>query len=248
MIALILAAGYGTRLYPVVRDTPKPLLPIADRTLIDFLMDKVKGLPDLSRVVVVTNEKFHGQFVEWAKGYASWAAPVEVVNDGTRTPEERLGSVGDIRFVIQQCGIDEDLLVLGGDNLFDYALDDFVAQARVSADQVTIGLYDIGDREAAKNFGVVELAEDTGRVMTFEEKPAAPRSTLIAMCSYYFPRASLDLIETYIQQTRNTDKAGDYIHWLTVYHGVCGVQFEGQWYDIGSVKALREAQKAFGGA
>jgi len=244
MKVLILAAGYGTRLYPVVKDTPKPLLDIGGRPLIDYLLDKVRGFADLSEVLVVTNDKFYGMFRLWAKKNADFSAPITVINDGTRSPDDRLGSIGDIRYVLQNTDLKEDLFVLGGDNLFDYSLDEYAAFAQKNAPAVTIGLYDIGSLKEAARFGVVEL-QGQGKVTTFEEKPPHPKSTLIAMCAYYLPRTSLAFIHDYVNQTRQTDKAGDYIHWLVERGEVYGFRFDGTWYDIGSLEALKEAQEKF---
>lgn len=244
MKVLILAAGYGTRLYPVVRDTPKPLLDIAGKSLVGYLMDKIRGIDGLSEVILVTNDKFYGMFRLWAKQNADFPAPITVINDGTRSPEDRLGSVGDIAYVLNNHEIDDDLFVLGGDNLFDYPLDAFAVFARQKAPAVTIGLYDIQSLKEASLFGVVDLG-DEGKILRFEEKPAQPKSSLIAMCSYYFPRASLGLVNDYIHETGQTDKAGDYIHWLVEKGTVYGFQFKGAWYDIGSLQALKEAQEKF---
>ena len=245
MKALILAAGYGTRLYPLITNTPKPLLTVADKPLINHIMDKIRPLSGLDEVLVVTNDKFHKNFEEWAqKIQPSFPVPVKIINDGTTTPENRLGSIGDIDFVIKKCKIDNDLLVLGGDNLFDYSLEAYLVFARAKTPAVTIGLYDIKDLKAATIYGVAQIAQD-GKLTSFEEKPAQPRSTLIAMCFYHCPRASLSCLEQYIRQTQKMDKAGDYIHWLCEEKGVYGFKFSGKWYDIGSMESYREAQEKF---
>ncbi len=245
MKVLILAAGYGTRLYPIVKDTPKPLLEIQGTPLINYLIEKVKDFEGLSEILVVTNDKFFGVFCDWAKGFSHLKAKITVVNDGTKTPDDRLGSIGDMNFVLGNQDVREDLFVLGGDNLFDYRLDEFVSFARAQAPHVSIGLYDIHDKNAATRFGVVELCPDRGKILSFEEKPAQPRSTLIAMCSYYFPKESLGFLQEYLDETHKTDKAGDYIHWLVEKKEVYGFQFEGSWYDIGSIESLEEAQQKF---
>ncbi len=245
MKVLILAAGYGTRLYPIVKDTPKPLLKIHGTPLIDYLVEKVKDFKGLSEILVVTNNKFYADFCKWSKGFSGLQAKVTVVNDGTNTPDDRLGSIGDIEFVLEHQNIQEDLFVLGGDNLFDYRLDEFVVFSQTQSPNVSIGLYDIKQKDEATRFGVVELCPNSRKVLSFEEKPAQPRSTLIAMCSYYFPHASLGLLREYLDETQKADKAGDYIHWLVAKKEVYGFQFEGSWYDIGSVESLKEAQSKF---
>ncbi len=245
MKVLILAAGYGTRLYPLVTDTPKPLLPVADKPLINHIVEKLKGLPELNQLIVVTNQKFYGHFVAWAKEtQKQFSAPIHIVNDATTVPENRLGSVGDIDFTIDSLKIDEDLFVLGGDNLFDYRLDDFVVFAKQKNTVVSVGLYDIGDLKDATMYGVVDLGKE-GRVVSFEEKPALPKSTLISMCCYYFPRGTLAYLQEYKKSSGKMDKAGEYIRWLAQQKGVYGFKFSGRWYDIGSIESYQEAQEKF---
>ena len=244
MEVLILAGGYGTRLYPLVTDTPKPLLKINDKkSLIDFTLDKVYPLEGLTRIYVVTNNKFYDNFVEWEKTLKDKPCPIKIINDGTNTPEDRLGSIGDIHFVIKNENIQDDLVVIGGDNLFDYELKDFIQFAGKSKPYVTVGLYDIKDISQATKFGVVGLGNDT--ISSFEEKPKEPRSSLIAMCLYYFPREMLASVGEYLNETKKADKAGEYIQWLFQKTDVYGFTFQGQWYDIGSIESYRAAQEAF---
>lgn len=245
MKALILAAGYGTRLYPLVTDTPKPLLPVADKPLINHIIEKLIGLLNLEELLVVSNEKFFANFVQWAdKTQKEFPVPIRIVNDGTTTPENRLGSVGDIDFSIRSLNISDDLFVLGGDNLFDYPLADFVAFASARKTAVSVGLYDIHNLKEATMYGVVEL-NATHKVVSFEEKPANPKSTLISMCCYYFPKTTLSYLGEYKKASGKMDKAGEYIHWLSQQKEVYGFKFFGKWYDIGSIESYKEAQEKF---
>jgi len=244
MKVLILAAGYGTRLYPLTLDKPKPLLPIHEKTIVDYLLDRLGEIQNLKEVLLVTNHKFSDIFLAWAKSKKDFPVPIHIVDDGTLSPDDRLGSVGDIDFVIKKHKIQDDLLVLGGDNLFDYSLKDFMAFSSKKRPAATIGLYDIGSKNDATQFGVVSLDEKR-KVILFEEKPAKPQSSLIAMCLYYFPKESLGLVQAYLDETHKADKAGDYIHWLSENHSVYGFKFTGKWYDIGSLEAYQEAQEQF---
>ena len=244
MTILILAGGYGTRLYELGQDTPKALLKIQNRYLVDYILDEITPLKDVKSVILVTNNRFYEIFQQWAKGHAGYLYPVRIVNDGTNSPEDRLGSIGDIDFVIRQEKIDDDLLVVGGDNLFEEPLGAYVRSAQKKTPAVTIGLYDIGRLEDAKRFGVVEI-DAHGRLKGLEEKPSKPRSTLIAMCLYYLPKKSLGLIRDYLLESGKSDTAGDYISWLCQRSDVYGFEFQGKWYDIGSVVAYREAQRDF---
>jgi glucose-1-phosphate thymidylyltransferase len=244
MKALVLAAGYGTRLSALTKDTPKPLLEVQGKSLVNYLLDKIRDLESLDEVIVVTNNKFYDAFCDWAKRQDDFPSPIQVVNDGTNTPEDRLGSIGDIDFVLNHKRIDDDLIVLGGDNLFDYDLGAYIQYAQKRQDAVTIGLYDIADYEQAKLFGVVAV-DDNQKVIRFEEKPAQPSSTLVAMCFYYLPRRTLPLVRKYLDEVQKSDTAGDYIRWLCAQNEVYGYTFTGTWYDIGSIESYKEAQEKF---
>ena len=252
MKALVLAAGYGVRLAAVAKDTPKPLLTVAGKVLIDHVVERLRAVKALDEIVVVTNHKFYSHFTRWAKtqpappmaGQAHAGAPIRIVNDGTDTPEERLGSVGDIHFVWSRERVHDDWLIVAGDNLFDQDLGAFVSFALARKPAVSIGLYDIGDIKAASRFGVCSL-DAQSRVTLFQEKPENPLSTLIAMCVYYFPRPTLTLIEEYRVQSGALDAAGSYIQWLVEKKDVYGFQFSGKWYDIGSIESLNDAQEHF---
>lgn len=244
MKVLILAAGYGTRLYPLVVDTPKPLLEVQGKCLIDYSLDKVKNAEFLNEVLVVTNNKFYTVFQDWAKKHSQFPAPIKIINDGTKTPDDRLGSVGDIHFAIQQEKVQDDLLVIGGDNLFDDDLSKYFSFAGEKNPSATIGVYDIHSRKEATKFGVVDI-DNYGKIISFEEKPEKPKSSLIAMCVYYFPKATVGLVAEYLKLSNKADKAGDYIKWLSQKHGVYAFQFKGKWYDIGSIESYHEAQEKF---
>lgn len=244
MKALILAAGHGTRLYPIIKDTPKAFLEIKGKSLINYLLEKLEDLDKLDEVLVVTNNKFFVLFQDWAKKQDTFSCPIRVINDGTNAPEERLGSIGDIHFALKEGVMEDDLLVMGSDNLFNYDFKEFIPFCQKKKPAASIGLYDIGNLENARLFGVVKVDQDN-KVISFEEKPQNPQATLVAMCLYYFPQNSLELIGEYITETKNTDRAGDYIRWLQRKCGVFGFKFSGKWYDIGSIESYREAQRDF---
>lgn len=244
MKILILAAGYGTRLKKLGASTAKALLPIGEKPLLSYILDRTKNLQGLNEIIVVTNDKFYIQFVEWSNQEKSVNIPITVVNDGTLTPEDRLGSIGDIQFVLKSLNLKDDVLVIGGDNLFDFNLEEYFIFARSKTNAVSIGLYDINDLEDAKKFGVVCLDKNS-KIDLFEEKPATPKSTLIAMCFYYLPVNTLPLVREYLEEVDKSDTAGDYIRWLIEKQEVYGFQFSGSWYDIGSIEAYDEAKAKF---
>ena len=244
MKVLILAAGYGTRLYPLVKDVPKALLEINEKPLINYILDRISNLNGLNEVIIVTNDKFYSIFKEWAQKQKAFRFPIKVINDGTKTPEDRLGSIGDIEFALKQGKSDDDVLVIGSDNLFDYNIDEYVPFAQKKSPSISIGLYDIDDLGAATRFGVVTLGNDN-KIASFEEKPKKPRSSLVAMCFYYLPKNSLGLIGDYLLECGKSDTAGDYIRWLVGNNAVYGFKFIGNWYDIGSIEAYKKAQENF---
>ncbi len=244
MKVIILAAGYGTRLYPLTENTPKPLLLIKEKPLLNYLLEKVKDFDNLNEIIVVSNDKFYSDFCQWRKTIKNLSCALTIINDETKTPEDRLGSIGDIEFVLKKMSLAEDILVIGGDNLFDYSLNDFMVFCRKKSPQATIGLFDIKDKNQAKLFGVVGLGKDS-QITSFEEKPAVPKSSLIAMCLYYFPKNSLHLFKDYLQSVKKSDTAGEYINWLSRQEAVYGYTFNGQWFDVGSFESYRKAQEFF---
>ena len=244
MKVLILAAGYGTRLQSVAKNTPKPLLDINGRPMIDYIVDKFASIKEVEEVVVVTNNKFYDHFNVWKQSQRI-SVPVRIVNDGTNSPEDRLGSVGDMHFVWKKEVTVADWIVIGGDNIFDFSLEGFIQSAQKMRPDVTIGLYDIGNIQAAANtYGVVQV-DQNNKVILFQEKPPQPVTSLVTMCLYFFPKEMLQLVNQYIQETASADAAGGYIQWLSTKKNVYGFQFKGKWYDIGSLESLQEAKNQF---
>lgn len=244
MKILILAGGYGTRLYPLVKDTPKALLEVSGKTLIDHTVDKFAGVPGVEEIVVVTNSKFSAMMTSWAKARNGHPFSIRVVDDGTLTPEARLGAIGDVLFVLDKESSPSDWVVAGSDNIFDFDIKPFFAFAKSAAPYVSVGCFDLGDINGATKYGVIQL-DDQGKMTSLEEKPKQPKSTLISMCLYYYPAASLPLIRRFVDETHNTDTTGGYIQWLYQNQPVYGFKFAGKWYDIGSIESYNEAQSQF---
>ena len=234
MKTLILAAGYGTRLYPLTKNKPKPLLPVAKKPIIDYILDKLNEVSELKAIIVISNNKFFSKFKTWAKATEKKfnKFSIKILNDGSNTPEDRLGAIGDIIFSLKKEKIKEDILIVGGDNIFDFNLKNFVLFAKQKRPQVSIGLYDIEDIKKASRFGIVRINKSK-RLVSFEEKPRSPKSSLVAICLYYFPKESLRYIFDYIEDKQNTDAPGQYIRWLYKKRPVYGFAFKGIWHDIG---------------
>jgi len=242
MKALILAAGYATRLYPLTKEYPKPLLEIKGRPIINYIVDKLAAVSNIDEIYVVTNNKFIGIFRKWAKTIKS-PKKIILVNDLTKNNQDRLGSVGDIDFAITRKKIKDDLLVVGGDNLFNGSLNGFLKFAKKNTPAVNIGLFRLKQKKDASRYGVAGL-DVHKKVVSFQEKPRQPQSSLVAMCLYFIPRACLGLIEEYIRGRKNKmDAAGGYIAWLKDRADVYGYVFSGFWFDIGDYKYLNAAKE-----
>jgi glucose-1-phosphate thymidylyltransferase len=234
MKALILAAGYATRLRPLTDSVPKQLLPVGGRPMIDWILDKIReaGIAD---VHLVTNGRFADAFAGWAA-----ATGVHVHDDGTSTNETRLGAIGDIRFVQQRTDLDDDLLVIAGDNLFDDSLTDYVRFWSEKSGASALAVYDVGDRELAKKYGIVDVDSDD-RIVGFVEKPADPPSTLCATATYLYARSHAALVDTYLDDGNPPDQPGHFIGWLYQREPVYAYRIAGSWYDVGDAAQLLEA-------
>lgn len=229
MKALILAAGYATRLRPLTDSIPKQLLPVGGRPMVDWILDGIRET-SADEVHLVTNARFADDFERWAQD-----KDVRIHNDGTTSNEDRLGAIGDIRFV----GLDDDLLVVAGDNLFDFSLADYEAYWS-ERDGSCIAVLDVGDLELAKNYGIVEV-DGNDRVVGFVEKPEHPPSTLCATATYLYEREHVQLVEQYLSEGNPPDQPGNYVGWLHRHEPVYAYRFEGHWYDIGDARQLLEA-------
>lgn len=240
MKAILLCAGYGTRLYPLTRDTAKPLLPVRGKPIVEFICDKLQGIDELDHVYVVSNSRFYKQFESWREGYSGKKA-LTIVDDGSLNHKDRLGSIGDLRLVIKRENIDDDTLVLGGDNMFSFGLEELLSFSRQVPGAPLIGVYNLNGRMKANKYGVVTLNEQN-EVSCFVEKPKVIQdSHMISMCMYFFPKATLGLLDTFIRESDTHDRAGDYIRWLLGKGKVYGYPYEGEWYDIGDIESYTQA-------
>ena len=245
MKLLVLAAGYATRLHPLTRTRAKPLLDVAGCPMIEHVLATTRNLPSISGIEVVTNHKFAADFETWAREYQHrhpTSPPITIVNDQSTDDTNKLGAIGDIDHVIRTRKIDDDLLIIGGDNLFREPLDGFLAFAERTGPSV--GIYDVGDLEQIKKYNNVSWNAE-GRITDFEEKPAVPRSTKTAICLYYYPRQILPLIARYLADRNNPDQPGRLVAWLYKQLPVYVFEIHGVWLDIGSIDSLQQAQSLF---
>lgn len=236
MKVVILAAGYATRLRPLTDTIPKPLLPVGGRPIVDWIVENALAIPGVDGVHLVTNSRFADQFRRWAEP----AGVVAVHDDGTHTNEDRLGAVGDLELAIDRGAIDDNLLVVAGDNLFDYRLADFVAAGLQRDNASAVAVYDCGDLELATHYGIIEVGSDD-RIEYFIEKPDDPPSTLAATATYFYPRVHVPLIRRYLDEGHAPDQAGSFVAWLYRREPVYAYRFAGDWFDVGNHAQLLEA-------
>jgi glucose-1-phosphate thymidylyltransferase len=245
MKVLILAAGYATRLYPLTQTRPKPLLDVAGQPMIDYVLDNIAPIGGIDRVYVVTNAKFADQFQQWADQYRAIKAKLDftIVNDGSTDDSNKLGAIGDIHLVLTREKIDDDLIVVAGDNLFSETLHGFGKVCR-ERNAPVLAVYDVGSLEEIKKYNSITL-DASGKITFFEEKPKNPTSTLTGIALYYYPKATLPLIHQYVAEKNNPDQPGRLVQWLYTRTPVYTWRVPGIWYDIGSKENLEEANRVF---
>lgn len=247
MNVLILAAGYATRLYPLTLNKAKPLLEIAGKPMVAWVLDNLNGIPNIETIYIVTNDKFATDFQKWADSYHDRHPEFKfkVLNDGSKSDDDKLGAIGDINFVINREELTKTpLLIVAGDNLFAESLSGFIDAAKNS--DATVGVYDVGDKETIKKYGNID-ADAEGIITHFEEKPQKPRGTLAAVALYYYSPKVVSLFKTYLAAGNNPDQPGRFIQWLYARQPVNAYQIRGKWLDIGSKETLEEANRMFSG-
>lgn len=241
MIALILAAGYATRLYPLTINTPKPLLPVGPKLMIDYITDEIDSLPDITKIVVVSNHRFADQFQAWADKRMEdrrRIIPIQVVDDGTTDDTNKLGAIGDIQYVIQKLNINEDLMIIAGDNLFTYKLRS-VYDFFMEKQKDTLVAVRVDDIEQLKKLAVATLDEDS-KVLYLAEKPQIPRSTVAIYATYFYLRETLPLFAVYLDEGNSPDAPGHFPSWLYQKKDVYALRVDGTCIDIGTPENYQE--------
>lgn len=242
MKCLILAAGYATRLYPLTENFPKPLLKVGEKTILDWLIDDIDTLGVVDEYVVISNHKYAHHFDAWA---AEKSRKITVVDDGTSTNETRLGAVKDIQFAIEKLNIDDDMLVIAGDNVLDFSLTKFIKYAKEKGTSCIMRYYEESDVKLTK-CGVVEI-DDKDRIISMEEKPRQPKSHWCCPPFYYYTKADARLVPKGIESGCGTDAPGSYIAWLCTQTPVHAMEMPGSRYDIGNLESYNRVQKDYKG-
>ena len=242
MKCLILAAGYATRLYPLTENFPKPLLKVGDKTILDWLVDDIDTMGKVDEYVVISNHKFACHFEDWA---SKKKQKITVVDDGTESNETRLGAVKDIQFVIDELKLDDDMLVIAGDNVLDFSLTQFIFYALKKQSSCIMRYYEASEKKLSK-CGVVEIDEND-KILSMEEKPAEPKSNWCCPPFYYYTKTDAKLVKKGIESGCGTDAPGSYIAWLCTQTVVHAMEMPGRRYDIGNLESYAEVQKEYKG-
>ena len=244
MKCVILAAGYATRLYPLTQNFPKPLLEVAGKPILDWLIDDMSQTGLIDEYIIISNHKFAPIFQTWAeKRNLMFNVKCSILDDGTSSNETRLGAVKDIQFAIDQLHLDDDLLVMAGDNLLDFSLSHFIRFAKEKNATCVMRYYE-NDEARLHKTGVAEIDTD-GRILSMEEKPANPKSNWCIPAFYYYTRQDARLIKKGIDSGCGVDAPGSFIAWLSTQTTVYTYEMPGRRYDIGTLESYEAVKQTY---
>jgi len=240
MKAIILAGGFAKRLWPLTLSTPKPLLEICGKPILDYIMEKLIPLEEVNEIIITINKRFKDKFQAWLKSreYCN----TRLIIEKSMREEEKPGAIAALKGVVNLVG-DEDVIIVAGDNIFSGNLKDFI-NFYLMKNAPIIGVYNIGDKSLAKLYANVSIDENN-KVIKLIEKPKQPISTLVAMCLYILPNWVYKMIDEYLRSGGNPDAPGHFIEWLYKRVDVYAFVFSGYWFDIGDFKSLELANKVF---
>lgn len=242
MKCLILAAGYATRLYPLTENFPKPLLTVGDKTILDWLVDDIDTSGEVDEYVVISNHKYAHHFEKWAE---SKQQKISVVDDGTDSNETRLGAVKDIQFAIDKLNLDDDMLVIAGDNVLDFSLTKFITYAKEKQTSCIMRYYEPDAKKLLK-CGVVTIDEND-KILHMTEKSPVPATHWCCPPFYYYTGNDAKLVQNGIESGCGTDAPGSYIAWLCGETVIHAMEMPGKRYDIGNLESYEKVQKEYKG-
>lgn len=245
MKAIILAGGHATRLWPITKNRAKPLLPLGEKPIIEYIVEGMSE--EVDEVIISTNEKFAEDFEDYIKEYNRENARVVVENQDSE--EEKPGTIGAIINLIETENLSDDFLVVGGDNYYSFDIDEFIRFAQDKNAPANV-VYDVGSKDKATGFGIVDT-ENT-KITGFKEKPDNPPSTLASTACYFFPAEQLSLFDEYeehfkqtdVPEDRYLDEPGRLIEWAHNQTPMFAYSFEGDWFDIGTVEGYLDSTEA----
>jgi glucose-1-phosphate thymidylyltransferase len=237
MKAIVLAAGYATRLYPLTLSKAKALLPLAGKPILNYIVDELNTIPLLDEIFIVSNHRFAKDFETWNKSQ-NYRTQITIVNDGTLSDETKLGAIGDMELVVRKYSLNEDLLVIAGDTYFTFKLIDFFNFfERYQRDCLLVK--EINENTQLQRMGVVEI-DSRNQIIGFEEKPRVPKSNKASFAGYIYRRDTLPLIGDYLSKGFNPDAPGNFPAWLYKIKEVYAYSFNGDCFDIGTPESYQE--------
>lgn len=242
MKCLILAAGYATRLYPLTENFPKPLLSVGDKTILDWLVDDIDTAGVVDEYVVISNHKYARHFEKWAQKKQQ---KITVLDDGTDTNETRLGAVKDIQFAIDKLNIDDDMLVIAGDNVLDFSMTKFIEYAREKQSSCIMRYYEPDEKKLLKS-GVVTV-DESDKILNMTEKSSTPATHWCCPPFYYYTKNDAKLVQKGIDSGCGTDAPGSYIAWLCKQSTVYAMEMPGKRYDIGNLESYKKVKAEYRG-
>ncbi len=240
MTCIILAAGYATRMYPLTLNFPKPLLEVGGKKIIDWLLDDISE-SGVNNIVVVTNHKFYDQFLAWAKTRNN----ITVLDDGSTENDNRLGAVKDIEFAIEKANINDDLIILAGDNVLDFSFKGFIEFAKAKK-TTCIMRHEQKDISKLRKTGVITIDENE-KVIEMKEKPEEPKSNWAVPPFYYYTKEDALLVNEAIKEGCKTDAPGSFISWLINKRSVHAYLMPGKRYDVGSIEGYEKIKTDYKG-
>jgi glucose-1-phosphate thymidylyltransferase len=244
MKAIVLAAGFATRMYPLTRDRAKPLLEVGGRPVIEWLLQRLVALPEVDEVVVVANGRFHADFDAWA-ARLDVRVPVRVLNDGAQDDDSKLGAIGDLALAVD--ALEEraaPLLVAAGDNLIGFDLAPYAARFAARPERPLLLVREIEGDIPPRRYNEVVL-DGEGGISSFREKPDDPQSPLASICLYFLPGDVRADLATYLEEEANHDAPGYLMQWLHGRRPLAAAALGEGWYDIGNLETLERARRAY---
>jgi glucose-1-phosphate thymidylyltransferase len=235
MKCILLCAGYATRLFPLTENFPKALLQVGSKALLDYILEEVNSIEEVDSIFLVTNDKYSSHFSKWAEKCNN-IKPITVINDGTLTNDDRLGAIGDILYTIEKGNIDDDILIIAGDNLFTFKLNDFVSFYK-TRQAPSVCVREEKDINSLKRLGVAEV-DSNMKIIGFEEKPAEPKSKYAVYAEYLYPKSVIPMFKQYIDEGNSNDAPGNFVAYLHKKLPTYAYAFSGECYDVGTHESL----------
>ena len=242
MKCILLCAGYATRLFPLTKNFPKALLEVGKKPILDYILDEVNTIDEVDEIILVTNNRYYEHFKTWADSKNN-KKKIEIINDNTTSNDDRLGAIGDIMYVMEKKNMDDDLLIICGDNLFTFSLKDVVDYYHKEKKSI-VCVKEMNDINKIKNFAVAKVDENN-KIIDLVEKPENPQSNIAVWATYIYPKEVLHYFNEYKMSGNNMDAPGHFPQYLYKKEDVYAYFFDGECYDVGTHETLKQVNELF---